>query len=57
MGATVGQLSDSFGYSTSANSIFGTVYIFGGLIGSFVHAFLLDKYQKYRGQYLFIGVA
>jgi len=56
LGAAVGSISENFGYSTSTNSIFGTVYIFGGLFGSFLHAFALDKYQKYKLQYCLIGV-
>ncbi|CAI2366797.1 unnamed protein product [Moneuplotes crassus] len=56
LGAAVGQLSENFGYPTSANSLFGTSYIFGGLFGSFAHAILLDKYQKYKLQYCFIGI-
>ncbi|CAI2366233.1 unnamed protein product [Moneuplotes crassus] len=57
LGAAVGQLSFQFNFPPSANSIFGTAYIFGGLFGSFGHAILLDKYQKYKLQYLFIGFA
>lgn len=57
LGACIGQLSSNFNYPTSANSIFGTVYIFGGLGGSFAHAILLDKYSKYKLQYAFIGFA
>lgn len=57
LGAAVGPLSENFGYKSSANSLFGTVYIFGGLAGSFVHAVLLDKYSMYKLQYMFIGFA
>ena len=56
MGACVGPLAEQFGYKSTATSIFGVVYIFGGLFGSFCHAFVLDKYKKYKVQYLFIGV-
>lgn len=57
LGACVGPLSQQFGYSSTANSIFGTVYIFGGLFGSFAHAILLDKNRTYKLQYIFIGIA
>ena len=57
LGACIGQLSDQFGYKSYANSIFGTVYIVGGLFGSFAHAVLLDKYSKYKLQYMGIGIA
>ena len=56
LGSWVGQISDEFGFQSSANSIFGTVYIFGGLVGSFTHAILLDKYKKYKIQYILIGI-
>ena len=49
-------MSSEFGFKSSANSIFGTVYIFGGLVGSFAHAILLDKFHAYKKQYLIIGV-
>ena len=55
LGACVGPLSEKFGYGSTANSIFGTVYIFGGLFGAFGHAFLLDMYKKFKLQYLIIG--
>ena len=56
LGSTVSQISDSFGDSSSDNSIFGTVFIFSGLVGSFAHAIPLDIYQFYRYQYILIGV-
>ena len=56
LGSWVGQISNEFGFQSSANSIFGTVYIFGGLVGSFGHAILLDKFKKYKLQYMLIGV-
>jgi len=56
LGAAIGQLSKNFGYDSQANSLFGSVYIFGGLIGSFIHAFFLDKYARYKLQYVIIGI-
>lgn len=50
LGAAVGPLSKNFGYTSSANSIFGSVFIFGGLAGSFVHAIFLDRYSTYKLQ-------
>jgi len=55
LGACVGPLSSKFGYDSKNNSIFGAVYISGGIAGSFAHAFLLDAYRKYKIQYLIIG--
>ena len=55
LGSCVGQISSEFGFQSSANSLFGSVYIVGGLIGSFSHAILLDKYHAYKKQYLVIG--
>ena len=57
LGAAVGPLSENFGYKPSANSLFGTVYIVGGLTGSFAHAIFLDKYRTYKFQYVLIGFA
>lgn len=56
LGSCVGQISSEFGFQSSANSIFGTVYIFGGLTGSFGHAIFLDKFKKYKCQYMVIGI-
>ena len=55
LGACVGPLSNQFNYSSQANSYFGMVYIFGGLFGAFTHAFLLDKYKKFKLQYILVG--
>ena len=57
LGAAIGPLTEKFGYGSGANSIFGSSYIAGGLIWSFIHAFLLDKYSRYKIQYIFIGLA
>ena len=56
LGATVGQLTDNFGFESSDNSVFGTVYIITGLVGSFAHAIPLDIFQFYKYQYILIGV-
>lgn len=55
LGATVGQLTNAFGFSSKDNSIFGTIFIFAGLIGSFAHAIPLDMYQFYKYQFILIG--
>mmetsp|Transcript_7473 Transcript_7473/g.6616 ORF Transcript_7473/g.6616 Transcript_7473/m.6616 type:complete len:216 (+) Transcript_7473:1-648(+) len=55
LGATVGQLTDQFGFGPRDNSIFGSVFATFGIIGSFIHAIPLDIYQKYRLQYIIIG--
>lgn len=56
LGASVGTISDSYGYSTDANSIFGLVFIISGLVGSFIQAILLDKFRKYKYQLIVIGL-
>jgi FLVCR family feline leukemia virus subgroup C receptor-related protein len=54
LGAVTGVVNDKFGYSTTANSIFGATFVVSGIMGSFVHAFLLDKYNRYKLQYIII---
>jgi len=48
LGATVGLLTDKFGYSPEDNSIFGGVFIGSGVLASFGHAVFLDKYQRHK---------
>jgi FLVCR family feline leukemia virus subgroup C receptor-related protein len=56
LGASVGAISDEFGYDTSSNSIFGAIFIICGIIGSIVNAIILDKYKKYKRQFNIIGI-
>jgi hypothetical protein len=53
-GAIMGPLMDQFGYKASANQYFGSSYVFFGVLASFIHAAFLDKYKKYKRQFLFI---
>ena len=55
LGATVGQLTDAFGFGAHDNSYFGATFAVFGIIGSFIHAIPLDIYQFYRYQYIIIG--
>lgn len=55
-GAVMGPLMDQFGYKASANQYFGSSYVVFGVLGSFVHAALLDRYKKYKFQFLFICI-
>mmetsp|Transcript_37055 Transcript_37055/g.42574 ORF Transcript_37055/g.42574 Transcript_37055/m.42574 type:complete len:81 (-) Transcript_37055:407-649(-) len=55
LGATVAQITERFDFDSSDNSIFGTVFVIAGLVGSFAHAIPLDIYQKYKLQYVIIG--
>ena len=48
LGASVGVITQEFGYTSTDNSIFGVIFIVSGIAGSFVHAVLLDKYCKYK---------
>jgi len=55
LGASVGLISDTYGYTSSNNSMFGAVVIFCGLSGSIIHAVILDRGKKYKHQLIFIG--
>lgn len=48
LGAVVSIFVAQFGYSSSDTSIFGVVFLVSGICGSFIHAILLDKYQKFK---------
>lgn len=56
LGASVGAISDEYHYSTSSNSIFGAIFVICGIIGSIVNAIVLDKFKKYKLQFLAIGI-
>lgn len=56
LGATIGQITDSFDFGSHDNSYFGAIFAVFGIIGSFVHAVFLDIYQKYHFQYMIIGI-
>lgn len=44
----VSSVTAPFGYTSIDNSIFGAVFIFFGVTGSFIFGILLDKYAKYK---------
>ena len=46
--STVGDLANSFGFSSDAVSIFGAIFVISGLVGSVIHAIIMDKYQKFK---------
>ena len=54
LGATVGPITDKFGYEASDVSLFGGCFIICGLIGSIFHAIVLDRFKRYKRQFLFI---
>lgn len=54
LGAVVSVVTEKFGYSSTDNSIFGVAFIISGITGSIVHGILLDKYSKYKLQYVVI---
>mmetsp|Transcript_16052 Transcript_16052/g.15771 ORF Transcript_16052/g.15771 Transcript_16052/m.15771 type:complete len:199 (-) Transcript_16052:610-1206(-) len=56
LGAAIGPLTHSFGYNSRDNSLFGSIYIVGGVFGSFAHAIFLDKYSRYKMQFIIIGI-
>jgi sugar phosphate permease len=48
LGAVVAAVTSPYGYSGTANAIFGGTFIFFGVVGSFVLGVALDKTQKYK---------
>lgn len=56
LGAALAPLTASFGYNSQDNSLFGSIYVVGGVVGSFIHAIFLDKYARYKLQYVIIGI-
>jgi MFS family permease len=56
-GAVMAPLNAMFGFKPSSNQFFGASYIVFGVVGSFVHATLLDKYKTYKKQMYFISIA
>ena len=56
LGASVGAISDSFGYNTKGNSAFGGVFVIVGFWGSIVNAIFLDKFRKYKVQLVLITI-
>lgn len=51
------MIADEYSYDSHYISMFGAIVICCGLIGSFAHAILLDKFKKYKYQLIFIGIA
>ena len=45
LASVLGPLTEQFDYTSDAASIFAAIFIISGLIGSFVHAVILDKYK------------
>ncbi|CAI2366185.1 unnamed protein product [Moneuplotes crassus] len=56
LGATVGQITKEFEFGAHDNSYFGAVFAVAGILGSFIHAVPLDAYQKYKLQFIIIGI-
>lgn len=44
IGGIIGSLIDPFGFTDDDASIFGVTFIVSGMIGSFIHAVILDRY-------------
>ena len=47
LAAVLGPLTEQFDFSSDDASIFGAIFIVFGLVGSFVHAVILDKTKKF----------
>lgn len=56
LGSVVSPMAKHFGYESDWVSVFSAVFIFSGLIGSFVQAFFLDKYKRFLLQYRTITI-
>ena len=54
LGASVGAISDAFGYDTKGNSAFGSIFVITGFFGSIVNAIFLDRFRKYKVQLVLI---
>jgi fucose permease len=48
LGAVVALITHEFGYKATDNSIFGVVFLGSGLLGSFTHAIILDKFKRFK---------
>lgn len=54
LGGVVSPLTSKFEFNSNETAVFGVVFILAGLIGSFTHAFFLDKWKKFKLQFLLI---
>ena len=57
LGTTVGKITDEFDFTSDDTSIFGGLFIIFGVIGSFIHAIYLDRYKRFKKQFLIIILA
>jgi len=65
LGAVVAAITEPYGFKSVDNAIFGGIFIFSGVAGSFILGIALDKTSKYKmmimgtsfGAILFIGLA
>ena len=48
MGAVVAAITGPYGYRGIDNALFGAVFIFFGVFGSFVLGMILDRTQKFK---------
>lgn len=54
LGGVVSPLTSKFEFNSDQTAVFGVVFILAGLIGSFTHAFFLDKWKKFKFQFVLI---
>lgn len=65
LGAVVAAITEPYGFKSVDNAIFGGIFIFSGVAGSFILGIALDKTSKYKmmimgtsfGAILFIGLS
>jgi hypothetical protein len=48
IGSVVSTITKPYGYTTIDNAMFGAIFIFGGVLGSFICGVILDKTAKYK---------
>ena len=57
IGSVVSQLTAPFGYSSTDNALFGAIFIFTGVIGSFIYGMILDRTAKYKLMLTIISIS
>lgn len=56
IGAIISALTRPYGYTVTDTAWFGSLFVIGGIIGSFSAGYLLDRYRKFRFSIILIAV-
>ena len=54
-GTIVGILANKYGYTDSDSSVFGAVFIIGGIVGSAILGFYVEASRKYKRTMLIVA--